>query len=186
MGGVSERVEALPWFRYHPDPVETGNVEPRDAACVVCGRSRGWVYVGPVYAVDELDERICPWCISDGSAAARYDAVFTDAGHALPADVPQQVLDEVERRTPGFTGWQQEHWLYHCGDAAAFLGRAGWPEIQGLPDVVQMLRDEQAGYGWSARELDEYLTGLEKDGASTVYLFRCLHCDLHLAYSDFE
>jgi uncharacterized protein CbrC (UPF0167 family) len=39
-----------------------------------------------------------------------------------PTDVPREVLEQIARRTPGFSGWQQEHWLYHCGDGAAFEG----------------------------------------------------------------
>jgi uncharacterized protein CbrC (UPF0167 family) len=50
-------------------------------------------------------------------------AEFTDVGVGVPNDVPQAVLEEVSQRTPGFLGWQQERWLYHCSDAAAFLGR---------------------------------------------------------------
>lgn len=52
--------------------------------------------------------------------------------------------------------------------------------------TVDMLRGEQDENGLSARELEEYLAGLDKDGGSTAYLFRFLHCGTHLAYSDFE
>ena len=65
---------------------------------------------------------ICPWCIADGTAAARFGAAFTDAagvgGYGDWDDVPPSVVDEVSQRTPGFTGWQQERWWTHCGDAA--------------------------------------------------------------------
>src|SRR5215831_4238076 len=101
--------EALPAFRYHPDPVGTGFVAPASTACAVCGRQRGFIYTGPVYAVDDLQRKVCPWCVADGSAAERFDATFTDAG--TPADVPAPVTEEIIRRTPGFTAWQQEHWL---------------------------------------------------------------------------
>jgi uncharacterized protein CbrC (UPF0167 family) len=115
--------DPLPEFPYHPDPVATGSVEESDALCMNCGRRRGFIYVGPVYATDELAEALCPWCIADGSAAARFDASFTDVAE-LPDDVPAETIVRVMRRTPGFTGWQQEHWMFHCGDGAAFLGRA--------------------------------------------------------------
>jgi uncharacterized protein CbrC (UPF0167 family) len=112
----------LPTFRYHPDPVGTGSVIASDAACACCGVHRGFIYTGPVYAVDELDDALCPWCIADGSAAARFDASFTDVGVDVPADVPADVPDEVARHTPSFSSWQQDHWLYHCADACAFIG----------------------------------------------------------------
>jgi uncharacterized protein len=93
-----------------------------DVTCLACGAARGYIYTGPVYAVEELVESFCPWCIADGTAAERFDAEFTDVGSYVPDDVPPEVLDEIAHRTPGFSGWQQEHWLYHCGDGAAFEG----------------------------------------------------------------
>jgi uncharacterized protein len=114
--------EALPEFPYHPDPVATGSVEASDATCRSCGRARGFIYTGPVYAVKELVEAFCPWCIADGSAAEKFDAEFTDVGADAPDDVPVAVIETIARRTPGYEAWQQEHWMYHCGDGAAFLG----------------------------------------------------------------
>ena len=109
--------EPLPVARHHPDPVATGAVEASDAVCPSCEQARGYAYVGPVYAEDEV-EGLCPWCIADGSAAERFDAEFTE----VDGDVPDDVLVELTRRTPGFTGWQQERWLVHCDDGAAYLG----------------------------------------------------------------
>jgi len=112
----------LPEFPYHPDPQATGAVVESERRCLVCSTARGYVYTGPVYAVEELADGICPWCIADGTAAERFDAEFTDVGTHVPDDVPREVLEQIARRTPGFSGWQQEHWLYHCGDGAAFEG----------------------------------------------------------------
>jgi uncharacterized protein CbrC (UPF0167 family) len=165
----------FPEFPYHPDPRGTGFVRPSGAACVVCGESRGFIYAGPVYSQEELDNCLCPWCIADGSAAQTYEAEFTDVGWGVPADVPDEVVVQVATRTPGFSGWQQEHWLYHCGDAAAFLGRVGWDELRPYPDAIESLgHDHDAGY----------LKTLDTDGEATAYLFRCRHCGRHLAYSD--
>ncbi len=101
--GVSEQ---LPEFPYHPDPVATGCVEKSDATCLSCEQARGLIYTGPVYAVEELVDCLCPWCIADGSAAARFDAAFTDH---LPVygNVSEAVVAAVTTRTPGFSGWQQ-------------------------------------------------------------------------------
>jgi uncharacterized protein len=115
---------SFPEFPYHPDPRSTGFVVESDTNCRACGEARGCVYTGPVYAAEELAGALCPWCIADGTAAQKFDAEFTDAGAAVPDDVPQEVLEELAHRTPGFSGWQQEHWLYHCGDGAAFVGLA--------------------------------------------------------------
>jgi len=164
----------FPEFPYHPDPRATGFVQASEARCASCGQSRGFIYTGPVYAIDEVVDRLCPWCIADGSAAEKFEAEFTDVGWGVPEDVPPPVVQEVATRTPGFSGWQQEHWLYHCGDAAAFLGRVGWSELQPYPDALDSLREES----------DEELEALAVDGESTAYLFRCRHCGRHLAYAD--
>lgn len=146
----------LPVFRYHPDPVTTEMVTETARACRCCGRARGVVYAGAVHAAEELVEQLCPWCIADGSAARTFGAEFTDVGIGVPPGVPPEVLDELATRTVGFTGWQQEHWMYHCNDAAAFLGLAS---------------DAAAGMSAVA-------------SVSTTYLFRCLHCRTELSYSD--
>jgi uncharacterized protein CbrC (UPF0167 family) len=102
--------------------VGTGSIVESEVECVCCGARRGFIYSGPVYAIDELDDALCPWCIADGSAAGRFDASFTDIAVDVPADVPDEVLDNFEHRTPSFSTWQQDHWLYHCADACAYLG----------------------------------------------------------------
>lgn len=137
-----------------------------------------------MYAIESLHEELCPWCIHDGSAAAAFDADFTDVGWGVPDDVPPEVTEAVSKRTPGFSGWQQERWLYHCSDAAAFLGRSGYAELQSHREAVDMIRAENAGFGWTNSDVDGYLRALHPDGDATAYLFRCLHCGAYLAYSD--
>lgn len=174
--------EPLPEFAYHPDPVGTGSVEPSDVVCASCGRQRGYIYAGPVYAVEELDNCLCPWCIADGSAAQRFDATFTD-DHDMA--VGSDVRATVTTRTPGFNAWQQEHWMFHCGDGAAFIGVVGAKELQAYPDAVEMLRHEHDEYGWPEEQVEQYLSAMDKDGQPTGYLFECRHCGTRLAYSDF-
>ena len=118
-----EPAPPFPDFPYHPDPRKTGSIATSRARCTVCGHAYGLVYTGPVFApVDAFDGALCPWCIADGSAAARLGVEFTDVGDDVPPNVPGFVLDEITQRTPGFTGHQLEHWLYHCGDGAVFIG----------------------------------------------------------------
>src|SRR6266516_7746919 len=178
----SDPPTALPFpeFPYHPDPRNTGSVVESDAVCLAFNHTRGYSYTGPVFTIDEAGEALCPWCIADGTAAEKFDAEFTDAG-LVPADVPTDVIVEIARRTPGFSGWQQEHWLYHCSDGAAFLGRAGWEELQPYPDAVESLRHEHDHDPWPADEVEEYLKAMNKEGEATAYLFRCRHCGRHLA-----
>jgi uncharacterized protein CbrC (UPF0167 family) len=137
-----------------------------------------------VYAVEELVESLCPWCVADGSAAKRFDADYTDVLD-VPDGVSAEVIEQVTKRTPGFSGWQQEHWMFHCEDAAAFLGVVGRRELEPYPDALEMLRHEHAEYGWPEERVEEYIAGLDRDGQPTAYLFKCRHCGRHLAYSDF-
>ncbi|MHC5905383.1 CbrC family protein [Streptomyces sp. S6] len=170
--------DEFPYFRYHPDRMATGSVVASDAACVCCGRERGYVYTGPVYAAEQPGGRLCPWCIADGTAAARYEAQF--CGDVVGGDVSREVLMAIAERTPGFTGWRDEQWLLHCADGAAFLGRAGATELAAHPD-----RREISYWGWPPDQIDHFLDSLDKAGQPTAYLFRCRVCAIYLAYMDF-
>jgi uncharacterized protein CbrC (UPF0167 family) len=184
LGGMA--VDEQPTFRYHPDPLATGSAVESDAICDVCGESRGVVYDGPIYG---RQAAICLVCIASGAAATAlsvgdHPAEFTDVGQGVPPEVPQDVLDTIARRTPGFRSWQQEHWLYHCGDGAAFLGLAGYDVLSEHPDALDMLLHENDEYGWTAAGSEEYVRSLRRDGDATAYLFKCRRCSRHLAYSD--
>jgi len=178
---------SLPAFKYHPDPIATGCIKLSDTECVCCGKQRGYIYVGPVYSVEEFEECICPWCIADGSAHAKFDAEFTDAAgvgfYSKLSAIPGSVIAEVGFRTPGFAGWQQEHWLACCGDAAAFVGRAGCSELERRwPDAIPSIQQESGMFDGS--EWERYFRALDKDRSPTAYIFQCLHCGRHLGYSD--
>lgn len=175
-----------PKFKYHPDPVSTGSIKKSDQVCLCCGEARGFIYTGPVISEEELDECICPWCIAGGAAHERFDAEFTDyAGvgdYGSWEDVPDSVREEIAFRTPGFTGWQQERWWTHCGDAAAFFGFAGRDEVLACgQDLIESLKKDIGldGDGWG-----EFCNALSATGSPTAYIFRCLHCGQLGGYVD--
>jgi len=177
----------LPAFKYHPDPVATGSVLRSEAECCCCGKSRGHIYTGPVYALEEYDACICPWCIADGSAHEKLDASFSDeegiGGGGLWDEVPEEVVEEVAYRTPGFSGWQQEQWWTHCGDAAQFLGRAGRKELETFgPEAIAAIM-ESAGLD-EGPEWQGFFAALDKDGSPTAYVFRCAKCGALGGYQD--
>lgn len=179
--------DSLPTFKYHPDPVGTGAVVRSEAECVCCGRARGYMYTDPVYADGEYQGSICPWCIADGSAHERLGASFTDeagvGGYGEWDEVPAEVVEEVAFRTPGFTGWQQEQWWTHCGDAGQFIGRAGRKELEAAgPEAIQAIQDSTGLY--DGEEWDEFFAALDKDGSPTAYLFRCSKCGKLGGYQD--
>lgn len=184
----------LPHFKYHLDPLATESICTNNERCICCGQTTGYIYTGPVYAEEELNEQICPWCIADGYAHECLDATFTDedcigggndwiGGGSERDGVPEAVIQEIVNRTPGFSGWQQERWWAHCGDAAAFLGRVGKAELLALGEEA-----EKINYGLTGKledwDTDPLLNALDRNGSPTFYLFRCLHCGRLGGYAD--
>lgn len=176
----------LPRFKYHPDPVATGSIKKSAKKCRCCGQATGYIYAGPVYSEDDLEEALCPWCIESGRAHEEFDAEFVSAdgvgGYGDWDEVPAEVIQEVVFRTPGFAGWQEPRWFTCCGDAAAFLGAAGHDELSGeWAGAVPAIRAE---CGLAGDDWEEYFESLSKDDSPTAYIFRCLHCGRLGGYSD--
>jgi uncharacterized protein CbrC (UPF0167 family) len=176
----------LPVFRYHPDPVASGSIVASDAQCVCCGKRRGFIYTGPAYCEEELENALCPWCIADGTAHEKFDANFGNPDE-LPDDVPPETVDEIAYRTPGFSAWQDEKWLHCCGDAAAFLEPVGYDEIRArypqLEGALMMYIVNELGISGTAAT--RFLQGLDRDRGATAYIFACCHCDARPFYIDF-
>jgi hypothetical protein len=178
---MSER----PSYRYHPDPEATGAFEERTHRCRCCGEVATWCYTVVPYAAENLRDALCPDCIGQGTAAARFDARYSVVeADDVPDGVPESVVEVLTTRTPGFSGWERERWLFHCDDAAAFLGPCGWEELLVHPDVVATLIDAARAEGLDPDDATAFVGSLDVDGAATAYLFRCLHCGIHLAYAD--
>jgi uncharacterized protein CbrC (UPF0167 family) len=135
--------------------------------------------------VDDV-ETICPWCIADGLAHEKFGLEFTDReciGGGDWESISREIADEVAFRTPGFSGWQQERWFTHCGDAAEFLGPMGKEQLEQLgPEAVEVVRLES---GYEPTEWEYYYNSLNlRTGPATAYLFRCGHCGKLGGYSD--
>jgi uncharacterized protein CbrC (UPF0167 family) len=150
----------------------------------VCGKSRGYIYTGPVYSEEDLDEEICPWCIADGSAHDEFDATFVDDS-AFSDDVPFAAAEEITERTPGFSAWQTEQWPGCCDDATAFLQPAGIKELrqeQELEGIAMghIVHEMEISGGAAMRLLES----LDRDKGPTAYLFQCLKCNRHHLYID--
>lgn len=118
--------EALPHFPYHRDPVASGSVRASSVACQCCGKSRGVLYDGVVYSRERV-ESICPWCISDGSASAKWGASFFDAefcdADLRRIEAPADWHDKVFGRTIGFATFNPIGWWVHCGEPAEYVAR---------------------------------------------------------------
>jgi len=147
-------------------------VKASATACRCCGRARGFVYAGPVYGEEELRDLLCPWCIATGDAAARLGATFADGYALAQAGISKDIVREVTERTPGFTTWQSEEWLSHCGDACAFLGDAT-PEQLGTWEAREQLC---AALGIAASDWEQFVRSYRPGGDPAVYAFECLVC----------
>lgn len=165
-------MDELPFFKYHPDPLGTGTITQSHKECASCRRARGYIYKGPVYSVEDLDDSICPWCIADGSAAEKFDASFTD-GQGL-SDIPEERLEQVTQRTPGYNSWQPENWKAHCGDACAFLGDVSKEDMGNIDSEARSWLSSEMDL--DSDEWDKFLEDYEVGGDPAVYKFSCLHC----------
>jgi uncharacterized protein CbrC (UPF0167 family) len=178
----------LPFFKYHPDPLQTGSIRPSENECVCCKQVKGYVYVVPVYALKEYLDCICPWCIADGNAHKNLNVAFTDplgiGGFGRWEKVNKSVIDEVTFQTPGFPSWRSENWFTHCGDAGAFLGAVGYKELKEYgDDAIEVIRENSFV---PEAEWNEYFKLLDKDGSPVAFLFKCLHCSIYGGYIDVD
>lgn len=97
--------------------------------------------------------------------------------------MPASVIGELCQRTPVYSSWQQDQWLYHCGDGCAFLGAAVRAGLDAFPDALEMLRREHDGLGREESDVNVYIDSLSGTESPTV---SCMHCGAHLAYSAFD
>ncbi|TQV88247.1 CbrC family protein [Aliikangiella coralliicola] len=117
----------LPNFKYHPDPIGSDSICESSEICECCGKQTGYRYKGSIYCKGDISS-LCPWCIADGSAAKKYDAQFNN----FYSDLPDEIVKEVQERTPGFYSFQEQDWLEHCDDACEFYGQALASDLQSL------------------------------------------------------
>lgn len=178
-----QKPEGLPFFKYHPDPLATGAFTQADPpkTCQCCGKSAPVYYEGPFYSVEDVF-CLCPDCIASGRAARKFQGEFQDSCSVDEGVQDPAKLEELICRTPGYRGWQQEHWRAHCGDYCAFLGYVGYRELKQMGIVEQVLEDSMwEEWGETPEEL---LHALNNGGSVQGYLFRCLHCGKYLLWID--
>jgi uncharacterized protein len=164
----------LPEFRYHPDPIATGNVKPSDVICACCGQSRGFIYEASVYGTPDVRGKLCPWCIASGAAASRFNLFFSVEDPLVDAGLARQVIIEVTRRTPGYNSWQQDEWQVCCDDACAFHGDATIHELRALEG--EPLKRIQKRWRLSPKRWNELLEIYVPGGGVSVFRFVCQHC----------
>lgn len=160
--------QALPEFRYHPDPESTGSIVRSGVTCSLCGRARGWVYRGSAYGIGDRSSKVCPWCIADGSAAATGTS-FNDSYPLIDAGIAPEIAHQVSACTPGFSSFQEVWWESCHNDACAFVGALTADQMLRIP------ASERAELHLSDEMIEE-LRGHEFESDYAVFGFECLHC----------
>ena len=173
-----ERLKDLPFFKYHPDPLETGSFEEgEEKICPCCGNKSKVYYSSFPYCSEDV-EYICPTCISNGEAARKFDAEFVQNAE-WHGENDEEKDDELFHRTPGYMSWQGEHWLSCCDDYCAYMGTVGTRELKAM-DIADEVIEEYVKRG-AFEDIGEYLV---KDGPMCGYLFKCLHCGKYHLWVD--
>jgi uncharacterized protein CbrC (UPF0167 family) len=163
---------ALPVFRYFPDPAGYGCIAAKAGLCACCGQPRSHMYVGPIYCRDR-PEHVCPWCIADGSAAKEWSAIFNDPIN-VPRGVPNAVVDEIMRRTPGYWTWQGNSWLFSDDDAMVLLGAVDGSEIvkEGNPAKIDACMRALRSWTWTFEVTIEFLEDVVPHGMPALHWFQ--------------
>lgn len=166
--------EIFPIFRYHPDPISTGAIQASDEVCGCCKRARGYVYRGGVYAQHDDEILLCPWCIADGNAAAKFHGSFNQVDSLIEHGVPASVVRELSERTPGYSSWQELVWLHHCSDACEFHGDATAEDVRNASaDTFEaFMEDQEENRAHWISVFRDY----EPNEDLVFYRYVCRHC----------
>lgn len=172
----------LPDFPYFADPLADGCFEARPTLCEVCGQQREWAYVRGIYAEDE-PESLCPWCVADGRAAAKFDGTFQDVDFSDTASA--ESVSAVLTRTPRIAMWNPIHWPDHCGECCTYLGTLTPSEQPGIASQESIRREaaeiaRSISQTWTA---DDALDCAEQ-GTLTLHLFQCRTCQTYALSPD--
>jgi uncharacterized protein CbrC (UPF0167 family) len=180
--------EILPFSRFHPDFIGTGSVEKSDNTCICCQQARGFIYTGAVFDEEDLHDKLCPWCIIDGAAHEKFEALFCDASDFYESldnpQIPENEIIELTQRTPIFAGWQQPHWLIHCGHACMFLGACSNEMIRRHRKTLEPQIRKESGYNKEA-EFQKFYASIDIDTSVLAWFFRCSVCGELLTYLDY-
>lgn len=171
-------ISNLPKFKYSPNIYDNSKVLEGvvygNGVCQCCGKPTE-VYVSLMYSTKDI-ECICMNCISDGSAAKKFDGSFTSDAETFINDDAKR--EELFCRTPGYCSWQGEYWLTCCDDFCEYLGDVGYKELKemGIENIIDEHKKEN-NFDFE----NEWLT---KGGSLAGYLFRCRHCGKYRLWTD--
>jgi len=173
--------DILPNFEYFPDPLKNGCIVEKQSSCLCCNQTRAFMYVGPIYSTGYIEE-VCPWCIADGKAASKWSASFNDVYFA-PNEVPKDVVQTVDQRTPGYETWQGNKWLFSANGALTFIGEVVGKELLNENDLAKIEACREALSEWNFPP-DFELSNVVIGGQPAIYLFQDKASGIYKAYAD--
>lgn len=153
----------------------------KNSRCACCEQERDVMYIGPIYCVNDVSE-VCPWCIADGSAAAKWSASFNDL-YNIPESVPQHVVRTIDSRTPGYSTWQGNRWLFSKDDALVFVGEVIGSAIVRKNETEKVHACRNALVDWNFPS-DFDLSNVVIGGQPAIYLFQDKDTAEYKAYAD--
>lgn len=192
----------LPNFKYHPNPIETGSILKSDEKCQCCNVSKGYIYCGSFYSKHPVRE-FCPWCIANGEAAEKFDgsfiasleseffisnlsnekisllekvmALFSNKPKYPNNDLPQESDLELFCKTPGFSSYQEEVWLEHCGKPCEYHGLAVTEDLQGISqEEIERLVNHSS---MTLDDIKELAALPPKTKLDNLFKFKCINCN---------
>lgn len=177
----------IPFFKFHPHPLQTGNAVEKHFTCVCCGEERTVAYKGNPYSEMEIErESICLWCIKDGSAAEKFNAVFV-ADLEGYEKIGEKEREELFKRTPSYISWQSEVWLTHCNAICSFHGDFEKKDLlDHFEDLAPHIKEKFGMKPDEALDPQEFLQYYNHQCSNpSFYKFVCTDCNKILVHVDY-
>lgn len=172
----------LPVFRYYPDPLADGSITMETEICECCEMLTPYICTTLIYSAQTVDF-ICPWCVADGSAAKKFNGGFQSLQN-VPETVPNDIVEIVDTRTPGYSTWQGNNWLFTATDAMIFVGEVDGNALLKTKDTQRIDACLAAVDGWYGDDAEEVLSTVVKGGQLAIYLFQDPETGRFEAYMD--
>lgn len=170
-------IKTLPKFKYNPNVYESDIVVFKSGMCQCCKKTVD-AYLDIMYCEENIN-CICLNCVSDGSAAKKFDGTFINDSEKLN---DKEKIEELYCRTPGYISWQGEYWLSCCNDFCEFIEHVGMEELENLNIVDDVFEEYKNKYD------EDYInfikTHLMSHGPIKGYLFKCRDCGRYRLHID--
>ncbi|MEI0485427.1 CbrC family protein [Brachyspira intermedia] len=173
----------IPKFKYVDDNIVKNFFEKKDnkVLCKCCEKETDLVYYTIPHCEDNI-KPLCPECIANGKAAEKFNCDFIDEPFDSDNIIENrdEKIEELTKRTPEYSAWQQPYYPNHCDDFCKFISYVGYKELKerNLLDkiIISFDNDEDS--------VREYIEDLEIEGNFQGYLFECLKCGQLILHTD--